>query len=76
MRKRTRSVSFCGSMWMSEARSRNAWVRISLTTRTMGASSRTVASTTTARWLTSASSKALTKRSIVPAERYELSIVR
>ena len=39
MRKRTRTRSSCGSMWMSEARSRSAWVMISCTTWTTGASS-------------------------------------
>ena len=41
MRKRTRTTSWDGSMCTSEARSRLAWVRIRLTTCTIGASSAT-----------------------------------
>ena len=43
IRYRTRTRSSCGSMWMSEARSRSAWVMISCTTWTTGASSLTCA---------------------------------
>ena len=37
-RNRTRICLSCGSMWMSEARSRSAWAMIRLTTLTTGAS--------------------------------------
>ena len=39
MRERTRTISSSGSTWMSETRSRNAWVIITLTSLMTGPSS-------------------------------------
>ena len=65
MRYRIRSRSSCGSMWMSEARSRRPCVMMRLTTFTTGASAVTVCWMTGSTWRElSASLKASTSDSI------------
>ena len=66
MRNRMRSVSSSGSMWMSDARSRIAWLTMRLTSWTTGAwSSRLTSAAIAAALLwSSPTSKLLTSRSI------------
>ena len=76
MRNRTRTSSSIGSMWMSEARSRIAWLTTRLTSWITGAwSSRPTSAATAASFAwSSARSSDFTSRSMSASARYTVSM--